>query len=222
MAVLVWDDTGKKIYETGVDKGVLYIRDDEGAYSTGYAWNGLTGVTESPSGAETTSLYANNAKYINLVSAEEFGCTIEAYTCPDEFAECDGSAEITDGVAIGQQNRKTFGLCYRTAVGNDIAGDKFGYKLHLIYGCLASPSERSYATINDSPEAMTLSWEAKTTPVPCGPNLKPTATVTIDSTKLSSALKAKLAKLEETLYGTSTTDPQLPLPLEIKAMFEAA
>lgn len=216
MAKLTWDDTGKRFYETGVDHGVLYLQNQQGVYNTGVSWNGLTTVTESPSGAESNPQYADNIKYLNLVSAEEFGCTIEAFTYPDEFAQCDGTANPVAGVAVGQQTRKTFGLSYRTKLGNDIDGTDYGYKLHLVYGALAAPSEKAYATVNDSPEAITFSWEVTTTPVDV-PNLKPTATLTIDSTKVSSA---KIAELEDLLYGTAGTDPQLPLPAAVIAMFE--
>lgn len=219
MSKLVWDKTGDRLYETGVDRGVLYVQSN-GTYPNGVAWNGLTAVTESPSGAEATPLYADNIKYLNLMSAEEFGCTIEAYTYPEEFAECDGSAELATGVTIGQQARKTFGLSYRTKIGNDATGDKFGYKLHLIYGGLASPSEKAYATINDSPEAITFSWEVSTTPVSVDGH-SPTASITIDSTKVE---PTKLKALEEILYGkdgegASGTEPRLPLPSEIATLF---
>ena len=193
---LVWDQTGERLYETGVKQGVLYPQ-VSGKYPAGYAWNGLTGVTESPSGAEATALYADDIKYLSLLSAEEFGATIEAYMYPDEFAECDGSASIAKGVNIGQQKRKQFGLAYKTTLGNDVDNNDFGYKLHLIYNCLAAPSEKSYATINDSPEAITFSWEVTTTPVSVA-GFKPTASITIDSTK---ADPVKLAALEEILYG---------------------
>ena len=212
MAKLVWDSTGEHLYETGVRKGVLYLLDEEeGNYPEGVAWNGLTAVTESPSGAEATAIYADDIKYLNLYSAEEFGATIEAYTYPDEFAQCDGSAELVTGAEIGQQSRKTFGLCYRTAVGNDVSAEDYGYKIHIIYGCKASPSEKAYQTINDSPEAITFSWELSTTPVAVT-GFKPTATVVIDSTKFVSAtpatdaaLKAALAVLEAYLYGADST-----------------
>ena len=200
MAKLVWDQTGQKIFETGVKNCVLYPI-TSGVYGTGVAWNGITGITESPSGAETTSLYADDIKYANLVSAEEFGATIEAYTYPDEFKECDGSKDIATGVVIGQQDRKMFGLCYKTTVGNDTDGNAYGYKLHIIYGATASPSEKSYATINDSPDAITFSWEVKTTPV-TATGFKPTATVVIDSTK---ADPTKLAQLEAKLFGADDT-----------------
>lgn len=211
MAKIVWDNTGKRTYETGVDRGVLYPIQAGGLYTKGVAWNGLTAVTESPSGAEATPLYADNIKYLNLVSAEDFGCTIEAYTYPDEFAECDGSAAIATGVYAGQQSRKVFGLCYRTILGNDVDSNNHGYKLHLIYGCLASPSEKSYSTVNDSPEAITFSWEVKSTPVNVS-GFKPTAVLTIDSTKVDST---KLAALEKILYGDTSTEPKLPTPDEV-------
>lgn len=217
MAKLVWDNTGERFYETGVKQGVLYPIQIDGKYSKGVAWNGLTAVTESPSGAEATALYADDIKYLSLMSTEEFGATIEAYTYPDEFAECDGSATLVDGVMLGQQKRKTFGLCYRTTIGNDIDGNDHGYKLHLIYGALASPSEKAYATINDSPEAITFSWEVTTTPVSVE-GFKPTACVTIDSTKVESA---QLTKLENILYG-SEEDARLPLPDEIKTIMSSA
>ena len=225
MSKLKWDETGKRFYETGVRNGVLYVMDDTGAYPAGVPWNGLTSVTESPSGAEPTPLYADDAKYLTLMSAEEFGASIEAYTYPDEFAACDGSASIGTGVTIGQQSRKTFGLCYRTTVGNDIEGEAFGYKLHIIYGALASPSEKAYQTINDSPEAITFSWEVSTTPVAVT-GFKPTASLVIDSTKVA---EAKMAALEEVLYGKdATTGPvapavvaRLPLPDEIMTLLAA-
>ena len=225
MSKLKWDETGKRFYETGVRNGVLYVMDDTGAYPAGVPWNGLTSVTESPSGAEPTPLYADDAKYLTLMSAEEFGASIEAYTYPDEFAACDGSASIGTGVTIGQQSRKTFGLCYRTTVGNDIEGEAFGYKLHIIYGALASPSEKAYQTINDSPEAITFSWEVSTTPVAVT-GFKPTASLVIDSTKVT---EAKMAALEEVLYGKdATTEPvapavvaRLPLPDEIMTLLAA-
>ena len=217
MSKLVWDQTGERLYETGVRNGVLYIP-TAGVYSKGVAWNGLTAVTESPSGAEATPLYADDIKYLNLMSTEEFGATIEAYTYPDEFAECDGSAALVDGVYIGQQARKTFGLCYRTTVGNDTEGNDYGYKLHIIYGCLAAPSEKGYATINDSPEAITFSWEVTTTPVNVT-GAKPTASITIDSTKADAT---KLAALEAILYGGDDEEARLPLPDEIKTLMTAA
>ena len=224
MSKLVWDKTGERLYETGVDHGVLYPIQAGGLYNKGVAWNGLTAVTESPSGAEASPIYADNIKYLNLMSAEEFGATIEAYTYPDEFAECDGSAEIAEGVLIGQQARKTFGLCYRTVLGNDVDSNDYGYKLHLIYGAQAAPSEKGYATINDSPEAITFSWEISTTPVNVK-GFKPTACVTIDSTKTDSG---KLAALEDILYGKDPTElegedgtePRLPLPDEIAELMK--
>ena len=218
MAKIEWDKTGERLYETGVKNGVLYVQEG-GAYPKGVAWNGLTAVTESPSGAEATPLYADDIKYLNLISTEEFGATIEAYTYPDEFAECDGSASLAEGVMIGQQARKTFGLCYRTTIGNDTDGNDHGYKLHIIYGALAAPSEKAYATINDSPEAITFSWEVTTTPVNVT-GAKPTASITIDSTK---AAPEKLAALEKILYGDTNTETnaRLPLPDEIKDIFTA-
>ena len=220
MAKIEWDKTGERLYETGVKNGVLYVQEG-GVYQKGVAWNGLTAVTESPSGAEATPLYADDIKYLNLLSAEEFGATIEAYTYPDEFAACDGSAALVDGVMIGQQARKTFGLCYRTTIGNDTDGNDHGYKLHIIYGALAAPSEKAYATINDSPEAITFSWEITTTPVNVT-GAKPTASITIDSTK---ADPTKLAALEDILYGKDgepANEPRLPLPDEIKTLMTAA
>lgn len=225
MAKIVWDKTGEHFYETGVKNCVLYIP-TEGVYSKGVAWNGITAITESPSGAEATALYADDIKYLNLYSVEEFGATIEAYTYPDEFAECDGSAELVAGVKIGQQARKPFGLCYRTTIGNDTDGNDHGYKLHIIYGAMASPSEKSYNTINDSPEAVTFSWELTTTPVNVA-GAKPTASITIDSTKVD---EQKLAALEEVLYGKDgigsdhigVAEPRLPLPDEIKTIMTAA
>ena len=218
MAKIVWDKTGEKTYETGVKNGVLYPQGEGGTYTKGVAWNGLTAVTESPSGAEPNPLYADDIKYLNLISAEEFGATIEAYTYPDEFAECDGSAEIAPGVTIGQQARKTFGMSYKTTFGNDVDGNEHGYKLHLIYGALASPSEKAYNTINDSPEAITFSWEVTTTPVAVK-GLKPTASLTIDSTKVD---KTKLAALEAILYGGEAEEARLPLPDEIAELMKAS
>ena len=214
MSKLIWDKTGERQYETGVDRGVLYLFKD-GAYKNGTAWNGLTAVNESPSGAEPTALWADNMKYLNLMSAEEFGASIEAYMYPDEFAECDGSKEIAPGVYAGQQKRSTFGFSYRTKIGNDVDGGDYGYKLHLLYGCLASPSEKGYSTENDSPEAMTLSWEISTTPVDV-PGLKPTACITIDSTKVKAE---ELAALEDILYGSETEEARLPLPAELVTIF---
>lgn len=219
MAKLVWDKSGERLYETGVKQGVLYVQDTTGTYPNGVAWNGLTAITESPSGAEATALYADDIKYVNLVSAEELGGTIEAYMYPDEFAECDGSFALTPGMYIGQQDRKTFGLCYRTTLGNDTDSNNHGYKLHLIYGALAAPSEKAYATINDSPEAITFSWEFKTTPVNVTGH-KPTASITIDSTKVDAE---KLAALEKILYGDDTGDgPRLPLPDEVLSTLKTA
>lgn len=217
MAKLVWDESGKRFYETGVSKGVLYVQDASGAYPAGVAWNGLTAVNEAPSGAEATPLYADDIKYLELRSAEEFGATIEAYTYPDEFEQCDGSAALAEGVMIGQQARKAFGLCYRTIVGNDVQGNDFGYKLHLIYGATAAPSEKAYATVNDSPEAVTFSWEVTCTPVEVD-GFKPTATVVIDSRKVDAE---KLAALEAKLYGDESSEAMLPLPAEIAEMFKA-
>ena len=222
MSRIVWDKTGERYYETGVKMGVLYPIQEGGVYNKGVAWNGLTAITESPSGAEATPLYADDIKYLNLISNEEFGATIEAYTYPDEFAECDGSAALSTGVMIGQQARKTFGLCYRTSLGNDVDGSDYGYKLHLVYGCLAAPSEKSFSTINDSPEAITFSWEVSTTPVNVT-GFKPTSQITIDSTKVD---EVKLKSLEDILYGkngdgSSGTEPKLPLPDEIAALFSA-
>lgn len=218
MSKLVWDKTGERLYETGIDRGVLYPIQDDGAYSLGVVWNGLTAVTESPSGAEATALYADNIKYLNLVSAEEFGCTVEAYMYPDEFKVCNGEAELGTGINIGQQARKVFGMCYRTVIGNDVNSNGYGYKLHLIYGCLAAPSERAYSSINDSPEAITFSWEISTTPVNVT-GFKPTACLTIDSTKVDAE---KLAALEAILYGSETTEPRLPLPDEVASTMGAA
>lgn len=219
---LVWDATGERLYETGVSQGVLYVQNTDGTYPQGVAWNGLTSVTESPSGAEATALYADDIKYLSLMSAEEFGATIEAYTYPDEFAQCDGSAELAAGVTIGQQDRKTFGMCYKTVLGNDSESNNYGYKLHIIYGAKASPSEKAYATINDSPEAITFSWEVTTTPVNVS-GFKPTASLTIDSTKVDAE---KLTALENILYGTNAgaegtpaaTAARLPLPDEIATL----
>lgn len=218
MAKLVWDNTGERLYETGVKYGVLYTRDESGAYNNGVVWNGLTAVTESPSGAESTALYADDIKYLNLMSAEEFGATVEAYMYPDEFAALDGTAEIAGGVRIGQQTRGTFGMCYRTTVGNDVKGAEYGYKLHIIYGATASPSEKAYSSINDSPEAITFSWELTTTPVNVT-GFKPTANLVIDSTKCDAD---KLAELEEILYGSDNTEARLPLPDEIVELMAAA
>lgn len=227
MSKIVWDKTGERFYETGVDRGVLYpLNSVSNEYTPGVPWNGLSSVSESPSGAEANAIYADNIKYLSLMSAEEFGATIEAYTYPAEWGECDGSAQLVEGVMIGQQSRKTFGLCYRTILGNDIDGNDYGYKLHLIYGALASPSERAYSSVNDSPEPVALSWEITTTPVSVS-GFKPTAQLTIDSTKADPTC---LAKLEEILYGKDPTepegldgvDPRLPLPDEVKTIMTKA
>ena len=218
MSKLVWDQSGKRLYETGVDHGVLYPIQTGGVYSKGVAWNGLTAVTESPSGADVNDIYADNMKYLGLVGAEKFGATVEAYTYPDEFAECDGSVELVKGATIGQQNRKVFGMVYRTVIGNDVDGNEHGYKLHLIYGATAAPSEKAYNTINEDPEAITFSWELSTTPVNVtGHN--PTASLTIDSTK---ADPTKLAELEKILFGDTETEPRLPLPDEIAQLLNVA
>ena len=218
MSKLVWDNTGERIYETGVQNGVLYPRNAAGLYPKGVSWNGLISVTESPTGAESNKVYADNITYLNLISAEEFGATIEAYTYPDEFAACDGSGELSTGVFVGQQTRKVFGLAYKSFVGNDVAGNDFGYKLHLIYGGNASPSEKAYATINDTPEAITFSWEVTTTPVEVT-DFKPTASITIDSTKVDAA---KLTVLETILFGSANAEARLPLPDEVAGIFAAA
>lgn len=214
MAKLVWDKTGERLYETGVRQGVLYPQSTDGTYPEGVAWNGLTAVTESPSGAEASPLYADDIKYLNLMSVEEFGATIEAYTYPEEFAACNGEAELVAGVTIGQQKRKAFGMSYKTVVGNDVDGNNHGYKLHIIYGAMAAPSEKAYATINDSPEAITFSWEVTTTPVSV-PGFEPTASITIDSTKVD---KSKLTALENVLYGSESEAARLPLPNEIATL----
>lgn len=218
MSKIVWDQTGERFYETGVKKGVLYPQATGGTYPKGVAWNGLTAVTESPSGAEATPLYADDIKYLNLMSVEEFGATIEAYTYPDEFAVCDGSAEVATGVMIGQQPRSAFGMSYVTTLGNDTDGNKHGYKLHIIYGAMAAPSEKAYATINDSPEAITFSWEVTTTPVSVT-GFEPTASLVIDSTKVD---KSKLEALEAILYGSDSEEARLPLPDEIVTMIGTA
>lgn len=211
MAKLVWDRPGERIYETGVDRGVLYPQGVDGTYPQGVAWNGLTAVTESPSGAEATPLYADNIKYLNLLSNEDFGATIEAYTYPDEFGICNGEVEIATGVTVGQQPRKAFGMAYRTKIGNDIESNDHGYKIHIIYGALATPSEKAYGTINDSPEAITFSWEVTTTPIEV-PGLKPTAHLVLDSTKVN---PAKMAAIETILYGSEEGEARLPLPSEV-------
>lgn len=217
MSRLVWDQTGDRLYETGIEKGVFYPINNSGVYTPGVAWNGLTSVSESPSGAEATALYADDIKYLNLYSAEEFGATIEAYTYPDEFGLVDGSAELATGVTVGQQARKVFGLCYKTLEGNDVDGQDHGYKLHLIYGCMCSPSQKQYQTVNDSPSAITFSWEVKTTPVNVTGH-KPTSLIVIDSTKVDAT---KLAALEEILYGGESVEPRLPLPDEVATIFAA-
>lgn len=218
MSKLVWDQSGKRLYETGVDHGVFYPIQTGGVYSKGVAWNGLTAVTESPSGADVNDIYADNMKYLGLVGAEKFGATVEAYTYPDEFAECDGSVELVKGATIGQQNRKVFGMVYRTVIGNDVDGNEHGYKLHLIYGATAAPSEKAYNTINEDPEAIIFSWELSTTPVNVTGH-KPTASLTIDSTK---ADPTKLAELEKILFGDTETEPRLPLPDEIAQLLNVA
>jgi hypothetical protein len=215
MAPLTWDQVGERLYETGVDHGVLYLPDQAGVYNKGYAWNGLTTVTESPTGAAATPQYADNIKYLNLISAEEFGATIEAFTYPEEFGQCDGTALPAEGVALGQQGRKMFGLSYRTRVGNDIDGDEFGYKLHLIYGAQAAPSQKAYATINDSPAAIAFSWDVTTTPVPVT-DYKPTALIVVDSTVVD---EADLAALEDLLYGKASVEAALPTPDAVIALF---
>lgn len=222
MTKLQWDKVGERRFETGVDRGVLYIPNAQGAYVDGYAWNGLTTVTESPSGAESNKQYADNGVYLNLVSAETFGGTIEAFTYPDAWEQCDGASIPTTGVTVGQQDRRTFGLSYRSLVGNDLLGTGFGYKIHLVYSALAAPSEAAYGTVNDSPEAISFSWEFSTTPVdpqtngPDGKPLKATSRLTIDSTKVDAD---SLTALENLLYGTSGTSPQLPSPKDVLALF---
>lgn len=216
MAKLVFNNVGERLFETGVKNGVLYVMGDEGTYENGVVWNGLTAVTESPSGAETTPLYADDVKYVVIYAAEEFGATVEAYTYPEEFEQCDGSAAISEGITIGQQTRKSFGMCYKTSVGNDVQGQDYGYKIHIIYGAKAAPSEKSYSTINDSPEAVTFSWELSTVPVPVeGHN--PTATMVIDSTRVPAE---KMALIEAKLYGSEESDATLPLPNEILALIK--
>ncbi len=217
MTKLVWDQTGDRFYETGVKNGVLYPQAN-GAYPKGVAWNGLTAVTQSPSGAEATPLYADDMKYLNLYSTEEFAATVEAYTYPDEFAECDGSAQLAKGVSLGQQPRKAFGMAYKTVIGNDVDANKHGYKIHIIYGAMAAPSEKAYATINDSPEAITFSWELSTTPVAVE-GFEPTAYLEIDSTK---ADPTKLKALEDKLFGTADGEAMLPLPDEVKTLMDVA
>lgn len=214
MAKLTWDQTGERLYETGVDHGVLYLPNATGAYNTGFAWNGLVSVTESPSGAEPNKQYADNRVYLNLMSAEEFGGTIEAFTYPEEFGVCDGTASPSKGLYVGQQPRKSFGLSYRTKVGNDVNGNAFGYKLHLVYGALAAPSEKAYTTVNDSPEPITFSWEFSTTPIEV-PGFEPTAIITINSTEVKAA---DLTALEALLYGSASSEPELPLPADVIAL----
>lgn len=216
MARLVWDEVGSRFFETGVKNGVLYVQNDEGGYNKGVVWNGLTAVTESPSGAEETPLYADDIKYVVFYSNEEFGATIEAYTYPEEFEQCDGSAELIEGVKVGQQARRSFALVYRTALGNDIQGQDAGYKLHIIYGAKAAPSEKAYATVNDSPEAVTFSWEVSTVPVNVS-GLKPTSTVVIDSTKCDPEV---LAEIEKVLFGSEDQEARLLLPDEIKGLMQ--
>ena len=218
MSKLVWDNIGERFYETGVKMGVLYPSDEQGSYATGVAWNGLTAVTESPSGAEATALYADDIKYLSLLSAEEFGATIEAYTYPDEFKACNGESELSKGITIGQQKRKTFGFCYRTVLGNDTEGTDYGYQIHIVYGAQAAPSEKGYSTINDSPEAITFSWEITTTPVNVN-GFKPTSTIIIDSKKLD---KEKLDKIEKKLYGDTESEPTLLLPNEILSIISGS
>ena len=216
MARLIWDEVGQRFFETGVKNGVLYVQDNDGSYKNGVVWNGLTAVTESPSGAEETPLYADDVKYLTLRSAEEFGATVEAYTYPEEFEQCDGSATIAEGVTIGQQARRAFGLCYRTSVGNDIQGQNFSYKLHLIYGCTVAPSEKSYSTINDNPEAITFSWELSTVPVPVD-GFSPTASLVIDASKVD---EGKMQLLEDALFGDESNEAKLLLPNEIMEMLK--
>lgn len=216
MAKLVWDQSGQRTYETGVDRGVLYLQDESGKYVNGVAWNGLTAVNESPSGAESTALYADNIKYLEIRSAEEFGATIEAYTYPEEFEACDGSAALGEGVKIGQQDRIPFGMCYRTVLGNDVQANNYGYKLHLIYGATASPSEKAYSTINDSPEAITFSWEVTTTPIEVE-GFKPTSILTINSVECKPEV---LAAIEAKLYGDAENEPVMPTPNEIIEMLK--
>ena len=213
---LTWDQTGDRYYETGVDHGVLYVYDNN-AYGEGVAWNGLTNVSEKPSGAEATALYADNIKYLNLISNEDFSASIEAYTYPDEFAQCDGSAAIATGVMIGQQKRKMFGFSYRTKIGNDTDGNEHGYKIHIIYGCTAAPTEKGYATINDSPEAITFSWEITTVPIEVSSNYRPTACIVIDSTKVND--DTKMTALTDILYGTTTTPASMPTIAQLLEIF---
>lgn len=218
MSKLVWDKTGERRYETGVKQGVLYPMSAEGTYPKGAAWNGLTAITESPSGAEPSPFYADDIKYLNLMSAEDFGGTIEAYTYPEEFGACNGEAALAAGVYISQQPRKAFGLCYRTVIGNDVLGNEFGYKLHLVYGALAAPSEKTNNTINDSPEPASMSWKFSTTPVNVT-GFKPTSHLVVDSTKVDAE---KLAALEAILYGTDEAEAYLPLPDEVASIIGVA
>ena len=218
MPRLEWDKVGERLYETGVDQGVLYVQDETGAYPEGVAWSGLRSVSESPSGAEPSPLYADNIKYLNLLSTEEFAATIGAYYSPEEFDACDGTATLVKGVTIGQQKRKTFGLCYRTKIGNDIDGDEHGYKIKIIYGALAKPSQKEYQSVNNDPSAIELSWEVSTTPVKVT-GMKPTATLEIDSTKIDAE---KLKSLEDVLYGNGANKARLPLPDEIKTLLGVA
>lgn len=216
MSAIVWDKAGEKIYETGVDHGVLFLQNSDGSYVTGVGWNGLTAVNQNPSGGDANDIYADNIKYLSLRAAEDYGATIEAYTYPDEFMECDGSKEVAPGVYAGQQARKPFGFSYRTLIGSDTDGDSHGYKIHLVYNATASPSDKSYGTVNDSPDAINFSWEITTTPVPLGEGYKPTAHLEIDSTK---ADPDDLKDLEDMLYGTASSDPTLPTPAQVVAMF---
>ena len=216
MARLIWDEVGQRFFETGVKNGVLYVQKNDGSYENGVVWNGLTAVTESPSGAEETPLYADDVKYLTLRSAEEFGATVEAYTYPEEFEQCDGSASIAAGVTIGQQARRAFGLCYRTSVGNDIQGQNYSYKIHLIYGCTVAPSEKSYSTINDNPEAITFSWELSTVPVPVD-GFSPTASLVIDASKVD---EEKMQLLENALFGDDQNEAKLLLPNEIMELMK--
>lgn len=215
MAKITWHESGERIYETGVSHGVLYVMGSDGNYQTGVPWNGLVSVTESPTGAEASAHYADNIKYLNLLSAEELNATVEAFTYPDEFGVCDGTAEPTPGLSIGQQHRRKFALAYRTIKGNEDAANEFGYKLHILYGCQASPSEKGYQTVNDSPEPITFSWELTTNPVNVSPEFKPTALIIADSTKLTAA---NMSALEDALYGTATEEARVPLPTEIVDM----
>lgn len=216
---LVWDESGKKLYETGVSKGVLYPKASSGSYEAGVAWNGLISVNENPSGAESTKIFADNIEYLNLTSAEQWGATIEAYTYPDEFAACDGSAVATPGVTLGQQTRKGFGFCYRTEIGDDIVGTDKGYKLHLVYNCKAAPAGKTYQTINESPEAITFSWEVSTTPAPAPAPYKPSATIVVDSTKID---PEKMKSLEELLYGKASIAAKLPSIEEVITLLKPA